>query len=133
MIAFALLMFAVPQDATPAPDHFCTGIARVAVLPGEKITRSEGPDFSVVYVGRPDGTEFGVYIGNYAKVSNDERTEVLKRGGLPLYRMQSGGAFHGYLVTDSHELQNHFFGTVFKGDQGDLAFFDRVRFGPCTS
>ncbi|MEI9928327.1 MAG: hypothetical protein WDN44_12335 [Sphingomonas sp.] len=126
-----LLMLAAPQAAA-APDHFCSGLSSIALRPGETMTRQEGPDFTVFYV-QGAGADFGVYAGNYAQVMNDARTQFMKRGGLTVMRVADHGDFHGYLVTDAHGLQNHFFGSVFKGDDGDAAFFDRVRFGPCTA
>ncbi len=121
-----LVMLAVPQQAAPAPDHFCTGLARIELKPGDELAPEDGPDFRVYYVTLADGTNFGVYDGNFAQVSGGEATLAFERGGLKLNRMKVDGVFRGYLVVDRQGEQNHFFGSVFKGDKSDAAFFDRV-------
>lgn len=127
MLLPLLLSIASPQAA---PDRFCATISTVRLHSGETVQRSRGEDFDVYYVSGPEG-EFGVYDGRYAQVSDGVKTKAFVRGSLIVYRVAMDGEFRGYLVANADGEQNHFFGTVFKGDRSDEAFFDRVTFAAC--
>jgi hypothetical protein len=129
MLLLPILLTLAPVQEAPA--SFCATVATIALKPGEKMERSPGPDFDVFYVDGPGG-QFGVYDGSYAQVSNGTMEPLLVRGGLTVNRVTIGGEFRGYLVANSRRQQNHFFGSVFKGDASDKAFFDRVTFGDCA-
>jgi hypothetical protein len=46
-----------------------------------------------------------------------------------VHRATEDGQLRGYLA-ERGNWQNHFFGSVFDGSNGDKLFFDRVDFGP---
>ncbi|MBO9714647.1 hypothetical protein [Sphingomonas sp.] len=113
-----------------APQLLCTTLSGVTLAEGDKMERTEGPDFDVYYVDGPAG-QFGVYDGYYAQVSGGDAEKAFVIDGHQVNRMRIDGVFRGYLVTGENGAQNHFFGAVFKGDASDRAFFDRVHFGGC--
>lgn len=129
LISAALL--ATPANAAAPAGSVCAGLARVALLPGEKVSVDHGPDFDVYRVSRPAGPKdqgWGVYSGGFAQVRGNGPV-LLTRDGVVVRRAVEDGAFRGYLAVKGYS-QDHFFGSVFSGSDADRAFFDRVDFGP---
>jgi hypothetical protein len=125
----ALLVAAEAAPTAPPAQGFCSYLAWITLNPGERLTIERGPDFLVYRVNGPGDTWRGVYSGNFAQVSGNGRL-LTTRYGVTVKADQTNGKFDGYLASDRKGSQNHFFGSVFKGDDSDFDFFRRVDFGP---
>ena len=113
----------------------CAGLSWVKLLPGEVATIDYGPDFNVYRVHGPGNATWGIYSGSAAQVSGDATHPLIKKDGVTVYRAL-GTEVQGYLVeekTKEFTSQIHFFGTVFKDNAGDAAFFARVTFGSAAA
>jgi hypothetical protein len=131
VIASLVLAAAAPVDGASRLVHdggFCAGLSWIGLLPGEKLTADDGPDFVVYRVNGPGKRSWGVYSGNFAQVRGNG-TLLLTRDGVVVHAAVEDGKFRGYLA-EKKGWQNHFFGSVFIGKPTDKAFFDRVDFGP---
>ena len=116
--------------AVPLVDGgICTGLAWVPVPAGAKITKTEGPDFDVIYVDGTNGGDFGVYIGGHPMASADSVKPLIEADGIMVRPSHYGAKFQGYIVSSGAYLRNHFFGDVFKDGPADLAFFQRGAIG----
>ncbi|MBB4096628.1 hypothetical protein [Sphingomonas kyeonggiensis] len=124
----ALLLAQNPERPVKLADGgFCAGIAWVDVGLDGDVIAEWGPDFTV-YRYRGPSERWGVYSGMFAQTGNG-RERLFERDGVQVDRISQNGQFAGYVAEDRGHRQNHFFGPVFKGNLGDLAFFRRVDFG----
>jgi len=130
----ALLVTAMLQDRDLPlkieEGGFCTGMAWMTVEPSAQYSFDRGPDFRVFRYSDGNGDWWGVYSGHAAQVSNGKRKRLFKRHGVRVDAMTVDGEFRGYLASDRSGSQNHFFSSRFKNDREDIAFFDKVDFGP---
>jgi hypothetical protein len=124
----AVALAATAESALPlAPSHdggVCIGFSWAALQPGETAHLEEGPDFRVFRFQGPGEQWWGVYSGNFAQVEGNGEL-LISRDGVVIHRASKDGKFRGYLAQKG-SWQNHFFGSVFHGDSGDKAFFDRI-------
>ena len=134
----AILLTALPVLASAQDDEglpldvsaggFCTGLAWVAVEDGTGLSVDRGPDFRVFRYDRSTTEWWGIYSGQHAQVSRGKKTLLFQRDGIRVDRVEVEGRFRGYLAVNEVGLQNHFFGSPFKDEPGDRAFFDAVDF-----
>lgn len=135
ILLLSMLLAAAPEtvDLPLTQGGICTGIAWVPVPAGAKVTKSEGPDFDVIYVDGTAGQDFGVYIGGYPMASADPGKPLLEVAGLAIRPSHARTKFQGYIVAKGDYLKNHFFGAAFADNETDQAFFNRAAFGDAAA
>ena len=132
VLAFPSLASAQDDEGLPldaSSGGFCTGLAWVTVTDGTGLSVDRGPDFRVFRYDRSTTEWWGIYSGQFAQVSDGRMTLLFARDGVRVSRVTVDGRFRGYLAVNRDGFQNHFFGSPFKGDSSDEAFFDAVDFG----
>lgn len=108
---------------------FCTGLAWVQTDQPAVMTVDRGPDFRVFRFDKSSSEWWGIYAGNASQVGSGEKKVFFRRDGVQVESVTVDGTFRGYLATDKEGFQNHFFGSPFRNDRSDLAFFAAVDFG----
>lgn len=137
LLGAVAVMTMASADVSLIDGGICTGLAWIPVPAGAKASKTEGPDFDVIYVAGPGDASFGVYIGGYPSATPDPGKTLLNVEGLTIRPSHDGdngkGQFEGYLIENKAYLKNHIFGKIFAGDDTDLPFFKRMLFGKSAS
>jgi len=134
LAAGALSLGAADEQGVVIPHDggVCIGIAWVKVRDGEEVHVQNGPDFTVTYFQNPKHQAEGwwaAYAGWWAQAKGMGEP-LLRRSDVVIRRAVEDGKFGGYLAEKKNGWQNHFFGSIFHDSATDLAFFDRIDFGP---